>query len=866
MKRNRKRRYRNVVAAVYGTVWALMPEKLAQICQLVDERAAGVQLTREEIRQRIGATPRPGDRLAGDRVAVLNLFGVIAQRMGMMEKISGGTSTEAFGKAFDEALADETVKAIVINVDSPGGSVPGTPELADKIFAARGRKPIVAVANPLMASAAYWIASAADKIFAQPSALVGSIGALAIHVEQSQLDAKAGIKRTIIASAKFKAEANPYEPLSETAQQNWQERVSKAGANFVAAVAKHRGVSAARVESDFGQGRIFYAADALAAGLIDRIATFEQVLSEFGVGAGTADNATAAAPETPAFSLERLTMDKRIFERLVQLGLCAIDATQAQAEAALKAFLAGRGFVGASGVAASDVEKILAALAPGEPAVPAPNAGGAAPTGQSQQQSQQPAAGGVSAAMSVEDILAAVALAPISAEAQVQLGRELVTSRTNLTTAQILDRISKAAAAQNPPTGATNLEATVAEQDKFVTSARDALLCREFGANLPAQIYDRQSDDLVQWTPTAGRRSHALQSLPSLGRRCLAQSGVAAAAVDRLHDSEVARILVGAPLRQFGVVASSDGPAYNVSGMFSNILLDAQNVILRRNYMEAKTTFQIWMRRGESIRDFKPVYKIIAGEVGDPKAIPEDGEFEETTLTDGKESYKLTVWGQIFSVTWQTIVNDQLQAFTRIPSLQGQAMRRKQNKLAYGVLKDNAALSDAGALFNSNAVAAAGGHNNLATGAATPTVLTLNAQYQRMAEMPGLEAGTVLNIEPSWILAPPALRGTVLELLGSTANPASGNANTKNIWENGLSPVIDAQLGAAAGGSDTAWYVAADVNDADTVEYAYLQGLETPALEQEVAFQSLAIRHRIYQAFAVKALGFRGLQKHTGAA
>lgn len=849
----KRRRYRAIVSAVSGTVWALHPDKLGQICQLLDERARGIRLTREEIRQRIGMAPRPADVATGSRVAVLNLYGVIAQRMGMMEQISGGTSTEAFGQAFDAALADESVKAIVLSVDSPGGSVPGTPELADKIFAARGRKPILAVVNPLMASAAYWIASAADRIIAQPSAMVGSIGAMAIHVEQSKLDEQAGIKRTIIASAKYKAEGNPYEPLGEAALKAWQQRVAKVGATFVEAVARNRGIPAARVEADFGQGRMFNATDALAAGLIDRIATFETVLSELGVGAGA--DTTAAASATPVLSLESISMDKRIFQRLVQSSLCAIDATQAEAEAALKAFLAGKGFVGAKAIAATDVEQILAALAPAEEATARPAAVSTAAA------TETTAAAG----MAVEDILAAVQLAPISADERLTLGRQLVAQRGTLTTSQILERINQAAATQNAPTGATRIEPTGSARDAFVATARDAILCREFGANLPSQIYDRASDEMVDFRPTAGRRSHGLSSLCGLGRQCLVQNGVAAAAVDRLHDSEVARIMVGAPLRQFGVVASSDGPAFNVSGMFSNILLDAQNVILRRGYMEANTTFQVWMRRGESIRDFKHVHKIVAGEVGDPKAIPEDGEFEETTLTDGKESYRLTVWGQIFSVTWQTIVNDRLQAFTRIPTLQGQAMRRKQNKLAYGVLKDNANLADGGALFNATPVTTAGGHNNRGSGAATPTVLTLNTQYKQMAEQPGLDPGTVLNIEPSWIIAPPALRGTVLELLGSTSNPASSNANVKNIWENGLKPVFDAQMGAAAGGSDTRWVLAADYNDVDTIEYAYLQGLETPALEQEVAFQSLAIRHRIYQAFAVKAIDFRGLQDHLGA-
>ncbi|HWB13335.1 MAG TPA: S49 family peptidase [Pirellulales bacterium] len=849
----RRKRYRSIAAAVYGTVWAINPDKLAQICQLLEERGRGVRLSKEEIRQRIGVAARPANATIqqgqGNKIAVLNLFGVVAQRMSLMEQISGGTSTEQFAKAFDAALNDADVKAIVINVDSPGGSVHGVEELAQKIFEARGRKPVKAIANAQMDSAAYWIGSAADEVLSTPSGVLGSVGAVAIHTEQSKLDDKAGLKRTILTSARYKAEGNPYEPLSETAKEYFEGRVRQFGQKFVETVARNRGVTAARVEADYGQGRELTARDALAAGMIDRIATLEQLLSEFGVASGA--NTTTAAAQPPAFSLENVSMNKRIFEALVRMGLCSIDAAQDVATAALAVALKVKGFAGKH----DDVEAVLAALGVQD----------ASPV----QAAATAAAARISIAgeqMTAEDILAAVRLAPLPDDRKLALQGELMGARRELNVGEVLGRINKAAAEFNKPLGATSIEQGAAAVDKFQVEARDALLCREFGANLPEQIYDVHSQDVVDWKPAAGaRRAGHMASLPQLARQCMIIAGIPQQAVDRLQPSDIARIMVGAPLRQFGIAASV-GPAFNVSGMFSNILLDAQNITLRRSYMEAKTTFQVWMRQAESIIDFKPVNRVILGELGDPKAVPEDGEFEETTATDGKESYKLTVWGQVFSITWQAIVNDRLQAFTRIPTMEGQAMKRKQNKLAYGVLLDNANLSDGIALFDANSIATPG-HNNLATGAATPTVATLNTQYKKMSEMPGLNTGsnTVLNLQPRYIVTCPALRGTVYQLLNSTADPASTNAGVANIWENALQPVIDAQLGAAAGGSDTAWYLAADFNDVDTIEFAYLQGLESPALEQEVAFDRLALRYRIYQAFAVKAIDFRGLQKHAGA-
>jgi len=297
--------------------------------------------------------------------------------------------------------------------------------------------------------------------------------------------------------------------------------------------------------------------------------------------------------------------------------------------------------------------------------------------------------------------------------------------------------------------------------------------------------------------------------------------------------------------------------------MFANLLLDARNVLLRRSYNGGRSTFQMWMKRGPSIEDFKPVHRVIAGEVGDPKAIPEDGEFEETTLTDGKESYKLTVWGQILSMSWQLMVNDQLGAYTEFPMKMGSAMRRKENRLAYAVLKDNANLADGNPLFDSAT------HSNVTTGALTTVadyVGALNTLQKKLSEQRGLSSeSAMLNTLLKWVVFPPALRGIILQVLASVSDH-SANSGITNIWKGAFSPVEEAELGASgSGGSDVKWYGAADANDVDTIEYALLQGLEAPRIEQETAFDRLAIRQRIYHAFGVKALDFRGVQRHNGA-
>lgn len=272
----------NILRAVNTATWAILPEKLDAIVEFLELRASGVSFTDKELSARgvVAAASRPTARVAG-QIAVLPLFGCIGQHMGMEMQISGGTSTEAFGRAFDDAMKNPDIGAIVIDCDSPGGSVSGVPELAAKIFKARGQgKRITAISNSSMNSAAYWICSAADEIVATPSADVGSIGVFTMHTDTSGAEEQAGIKRTVISAGKYKGEAAPGVPLTDDALAALQARVSECYAMFAGDVAKHRGVAVAAVKSGFGEGRSISAKQALAAGMIDRIATMEELLGE----------------------------------------------------------------------------------------------------------------------------------------------------------------------------------------------------------------------------------------------------------------------------------------------------------------------------------------------------------------------------------------------------------------------------------------------------------------------------------------------------------------------------------------------------------------------------------------------------------
>lgn len=269
------RRYPAITSALCD-VWAIQEHKLRAMMELMGLRSAGLAYDAGEIQARIGDR-KPALREVRGNVAVLPLMGVIGQRMNMLMEASGGTSTEMFGAALDAAVADSSIGAIVLNVDSPGGSVYGVHELSQRIYQARGKKPIVAVANSVMASAAYWIASAADQIAVTPSGDVGSIGVVAVHCETSKADAESGVRYTIIKAGKFKAEGNPYEPLGEEALSAIQRRVDETYDQFVADVARNRGTQPTAVRGGYGQGRAVGAEEAVKLGLADRVATLDEV-------------------------------------------------------------------------------------------------------------------------------------------------------------------------------------------------------------------------------------------------------------------------------------------------------------------------------------------------------------------------------------------------------------------------------------------------------------------------------------------------------------------------------------------------------------------------------------------------------------
>jgi signal peptide peptidase SppA len=263
--------------------WATTPEMLTTIGTIVARHLAGEPADQGQIQAAlIGRSNRVsaahGSTKGGGATAVLPFYGVVAPRMNLLSETSGGVTFEGLTAQVRAAAADPRVARIVFDVDSPGGNVAGASEFARALREAAVKKPVIAVANHLMASAAYWAMSGATEIVASPSAMIGSIGVLSIHDDLTAALEKLGIKRTIISAGRFKAEAHGGGPLSAEAQAHLQQLISTAYGRMAADIARGRGVPVQTVRSGYGEGRLLDSEAALHAGLVNRIATLDEVL------------------------------------------------------------------------------------------------------------------------------------------------------------------------------------------------------------------------------------------------------------------------------------------------------------------------------------------------------------------------------------------------------------------------------------------------------------------------------------------------------------------------------------------------------------------------------------------------------------
>lgn len=292
------------------------------------------------------------------------------------------------------------------------------------------------------------------------------------------------------------------------------------------------------------------------------------------------------------------------------------------------------------------------------------------------------------------------------------------------------------------------------------------------------------------------------------------------------------------------------GPGYHSTSDFPSILANVANKTLRGAYESTPRTFTAWARQA-TITDFKQVQRTQIAGAPDLLRVPESGEFSYGTIGEGREVYALLTYGRIIGITRQTLINDDLDAFTRVPTAFGASAADLESDLVYSILTSNPTMGDALALF-------VAGHGNIGTAAAI-TETSLAEAYRAFGNQRGIE-GRQVSIQPRYIITPPGTRSVEARknVTATTPNAIAG----VNAFAGRLEPIEEPRLIPAAGADP--WFLAADPSRVDTVEYAYLEGSNGIYTETRQGFEVDGIEIKARHDFAAKAIDWRGLFRNLG--
>jgi len=334
---------------------------------------------------------------------------------------------------------------------------------------------------------------------------------------------------------------------------------------------------------------------------------------------------------------------------------------------------------------------------------------------------------------------------------------------------------------------------------------------------------------------TDGARVFRGLSLLEMARRVLERNGVSTRGMSKLEVSAAAF------QNRAGAMGTSD---------FPSILANVANKTLRQAYASTPRTFTAWARRS-TIPDFKSVDRTQIAGAPDLQKVLESGEYTYGSVSDGKESYSLVTYGRIVAITRQAIINDDLNALTRIPMAFGAAAADLESDIVYAILTGNPNMADGTALFHAN-------HGNLGT-ASGVTETALGAAYRLFGKQTGLE-GRPISILPKFAITPPGARAIeARKQITATTPRATADVNT---FAGRLQVIEEARLIPASGADP--WFLAADPTRIDTVEYAYLDGQEGVYTETRTGFEVDGVEIKARHDFAAKAIDWRGVYKNAG--
>lgn len=783
-------RDRLLLTTLLTEVWALEDRYLDKLTLVITRHAMGEQVTAEEVQAIVASRDRkPTDEVkrpyhVRGSVAVIPIGGVLAQYSSQVNGLSQpkGTSYEGIREAIRLAQADAQIGSIALLIDSPGGMLSGLSAAADTVYSHRtrpGAKPIVAHVDGMMASAALWLGSQAARVTAESSGDdIGSLGVRTQRVDVSQLYEREGIKVHSLKTAAAKDDGFPYKPMSEEEKTRIEASLQEGLRLFKSAVARGRNADAATVDG-WADARMHHSDVALGMRMLDGIKPFEQVVAEL--------NAQYPAPSA-------------------RTGASGITHH------------AGPG--GAANLQGSTDMKING-ISGGPLLSPDGDGGGAGGTSTATAPSPAP---GPDATKIAADAVAAERqrIASINTRAAAYLSKPGVAAAVNeaiksgMTAEAFSDQlVTKILPDAQPPIGGGQVAVTVGAEERTKKKGAHSLsILDRFVPTLDTDLRGDRSHEVAKAMgysePAAALR--ALSDVRSSGFRrtrllsLAAQCATAAGASISPDDSPNDILAAAAHSR-------SDLPF---------IFADTMNRTLA---VRRAITAPVWNQvcRKEDVSDFRDVRVLSLGGTGDLEELPEGKSPRETSITDREETGSAKTYARSITISYQMVVNDDLNAIKAILSGVDERTRAKPDRLLAAALALNSGggptMSDNVAMFHSS-------HRNLAASGGAIAEATLDTAVIAMRNQRGFGEGAdeVIPREPAILLVPTALGPTAEAYFINERNPdaVEATAHRMNRYRGRHKPVVLPYLASA-----TRWYLFADPNVSAALAMYFLNGQET---------------------------------------
>ncbi len=848
-----KQAIRRRLAKLRAEAWSMTTDGLEALFELLQLDAG--ELDPVNVANRLGMrdpSRQPRSTMVGS-AAVLPFVGPIRPKADFVTKYFGGTALEDFAQDFEAAMANDQVKHVYLYVDSPGGSAIGNEEVAKLVFDSRGRKPTTAFIDGIGASAGYYVPSATDRVLASPSSPVGSIGTIALHVDASKFYEDWGVKVTPITFGKHKADGNSFQPLNQQSRETLQAFVDSYGEQFVAAVARNRGVTPAEVMDRFGQGKVFLGAEAQERGLVDGLAdsladvidadassqpttvaagwagplsnqlalesqALEHVTNNFRLTPGWTPSEAAAYDQAAGNKANEVSqpaasaasnpfgegiMNPRIKAALYARGLIdAIDASDEVCQIALRSYYAG---IGQSYRDDLEDQAVLDALS--TPRIAA--VGELVETGNNAQQAhdnevaearQQAAADERrrAAAIRASGELLEMDEAAVNQAIESGASHETVIAGWHQEIANREPPVSTAA-------GETRVNVGIEGIDRLNDLGSSVVLARN-GYGEPAQ-------------PMAGFEDHRGAPLMFFAREALRMSGQRIDNFANPEDLAMDWLSRDAQAMTFTSAYNDAAPA-NRPGRFPNLLSALANKILDQALQLADATYPAWTGRMGDAPDFKPRTIIGMGAFEELDQIADGAKAESRNMDE-----ELTGWIQVdrfgnkAGLTPVMVANDDLDGFMRALESLSYGHEMTLNRLCVNLVADpGTQLPDGNPLY--------GAGNEIGSGSGgAPSNDQMDLMRQKHRAQKGIGDRGRIRTPPRIALVPtkwetPAEQAFIrMSSQAEVKNPALDT--DLNVFRGSITPIVEPELDDF---SAVIWYSFADPRIRRVIVHSFMQG------------------------------------------